>query len=90
VLTLSDLECDYLNAQQCCSKLNIWSIPKITAHAVIVILLLFTGHWILFLVNIPFLGFLIYDLWRVPRGNLGIYDPAEIYVSELKPVFVVN
>lgn len=22
VITLSDLECDYLNAQQCCSKLN--------------------------------------------------------------------
>ena len=22
VITLSDLECDYLNAQQCCNKLN--------------------------------------------------------------------
>lgn len=25
VITLSDLECDYLNAQQCCSKLNMVS-----------------------------------------------------------------
>ena len=22
IITLSDLECDYLNAQECCSKLN--------------------------------------------------------------------
>lgn len=26
VITLSDLECDYLNAQQCCYRLNLVSI----------------------------------------------------------------
>jgi hypothetical protein len=25
VLILSDLECDYINARQCCAKLNFWS-----------------------------------------------------------------
>ncbi|KAL3231577.1 hypothetical protein MRX96_023289 [Rhipicephalus microplus] len=29
VITLSDLECDYLNAQQCCSKLNGWVLPEV-------------------------------------------------------------
>lgn len=79
VLTLSDLECDYINAQQCCSKLNIWSIPKISAHSIILLLLLFSGHWILFLVNLPFVGYLIYEFLTIPKGNMGIYDPAEIY-----------
>jgi hypothetical protein len=27
VITLSDLECDYLNATSCCEKLNKASIP---------------------------------------------------------------
>jgi hypothetical protein len=26
IITLSDLECDYLNAQECCNKLNFVSI----------------------------------------------------------------
>lgn len=81
VLILSDLECDYLNAQQCCSKLNFWTIPKVTAHVITAALLLFSGHWILFLVNMPFLGYLLYEWWTVPKGNMGIYDPCEIHVS---------
>lgn len=32
VITLSDLECDYLNALECCSKLNRWVPIKIGAH----------------------------------------------------------
>jgi protein cornichon len=84
VLILSDLECDYINAQQCCSKLNFWSIPKVSAHVLVTLLLLITGHWILFLVNVPFVGYLLWEYRTIPRGNIGIFDPAEIHVSELK------
>ena len=27
--TVADLECDYLNAQECCGRLNFWNIPKL-------------------------------------------------------------
>lgn len=81
VLILSDLECDYINAQQCCSKLNFWSIPKVSAHVLVTLILLVSGHWVLFLVNIPFVGYLLYEYKTIPRGNIGIFDPCEIHVS---------
>jgi hypothetical protein len=24
---------------------------------------------------------LIYEYWTIPRGNMGVFDPAEIHVS---------
>uniref|UniRef100_A0A8D8F7J7 Protein cornichon homolog 4 n=1 Tax=Culex pipiens TaxID=7175 RepID=A0A8D8F7J7_CULPI len=79
VIILSDLECDYLNAQQCCSKLNFWVVPKLSAHCFLAFVLLLNGSWILFIANAPMVGWLLYDLVKVPTGNLGIYDPAEIH-----------
>ncbi|XP_046663736.1 protein cornichon homolog 4 [Homalodisca vitripennis] len=79
VITLSDLECDYLNAQQCCSKLNMWVIPKLLAHALIVILFLLYGWWILALTNIPMVVWMSYEYAMVPSGNTGVYDPTEIH-----------
>uniref|UniRef100_A0A182SU40 Uncharacterized protein n=1 Tax=Anopheles maculatus TaxID=74869 RepID=A0A182SU40_9DIPT len=79
LIILSDLECDYLNAQECCSKLNFWSIPKLAAHGFLTFLLLIHGNWMLCLVNLPMVGWLVYEQIRVPPGNIGIYDPAEIH-----------
>ena len=69
-----------MNAQQCCSKLNIWTIPKVAAHILLTLMLLMTGHYYLFLVNVPFVSYLVYEYYKVPRGNIGIFDPAEIHV----------
>ncbi|XP_026737967.1 protein cornichon homolog 4 [Trichoplusia ni] len=79
IITLSDLECDYLNAQECCDKLNYWLLPKYTAHSIITILLLLHGQLILFLLNLPMFIWLTFEYFTVPRGNLGAYDPAEIH-----------
>ncbi|XP_018336228.1 protein cornichon homolog 4 [Agrilus planipennis] len=79
VITLSDLECDYLNAQQCCSKLNVWIMPKLIAHVFLQSLLLLHGHWLLMLANIPMTAWLAYEILKVPKGNLGVYDPTEIH-----------
>lgn len=76
---MSDVECDYLNAQQCCSKLNFWVIPKLVAHAFIMIAILVTGHYWLFLLNVPMLVWSGYELYSLPSGNMGIYDPTEIH-----------
>lgn len=79
VITLSDLECDYLNAQECCSRLNMWVLPKMIVHTFLVFLLL--THWQLnlTLVNIPMTLWLIYEYYNVPSGNMGVYDPTEIH-----------
>lgn len=79
IIILSDVECDYLNAQQCCSKLNIWVIPKAGAHTFLVIAFLLTGHYWLFLFNLPLVGWSIYELYTLPPGNMGVYDPTEIH-----------
>lgn len=49
------------------------------AHTVLLTLLLFHGHWLLAFVNIPLAGWLIRELFHIPRGNLGVFDPAEIH-----------
>lgn len=30
-------------------------------------------------VNIPVAGWMVYELMHVPRGNIGVYEPTEIY-----------
>ncbi|KAB0793013.1 hypothetical protein PPYR_12633 [Photinus pyralis] len=79
VITLSDLECDYLNAQQCCSKLNPWVAPKLIAHVFITVFIGLQGHWLLMLANLPMIGWLTYEIINIPKGNLGLYDPTEIH-----------
>lgn len=80
VITLSDLECDYLNAQQCCSKLNGWVLPEVIAQAVLTVLLFFVNfHWILFALNVPMVVWQVYKYLTVPDCNFGVYDPTEIH-----------
>ncbi|KAF7990397.1 hypothetical protein HCN44_000202 [Aphidius gifuensis] len=83
VIILSDLECDYLNARQCCSRLNKWVIPKTVAHSVLNLCLLLYGHWILFLMNLPLTIWLWYEYLTVPKGNTGVFDPTEIHNCRL-------
>lgn len=78
-IVFSDLECDYLNAQECCSRLNQWVLPKLFAHLFITLLLLLNGSWILMICNLPMTVWLLYDVLKVPKGNIGVYDPTEIH-----------
>lgn len=80
VITLSDLECDYLNEQECCSKLNYWTLPKLIAHAILVPLFLIYGYYYLALANILPVSWMAYEYFTVPSGNVGVYDPTEIHL----------
>jgi len=69
LITLSDLECDYLNASECCAKLNFvsqlcyrdynndpllqWNVPKLWLQVAIISLLFVTGHGLLLGLNLP-------------------------------------
>lgn len=79
MITLSDLECDYLNATECCSRLNQWVIPKLIAHTFLSAFLLLNGHWLLMIANLPMACWMAYELATVPQGNMGVYDPTEIH-----------
>lgn len=54
-------------------------VPKFTFHAILVFIFLVSGHWIVFLINVPFIAYLGYELYKVPPGNSGVYEPTEIY-----------
>ncbi|XP_014776950.1 protein cornichon homolog 4 [Octopus bimaculoides] len=79
VITLSDLECDYLNARSCCGKLNKWVLPEIVAHGLVSFSLIISGHWILFCLYSAMTAWVIYTFVCIPSGNIGMYDPAEIH-----------
>ncbi|XP_033226007.1 protein cornichon homolog 4-like [Belonocnema kinseyi] len=79
LITLSDLECDYLNAQQCCSRLNVWVMPKLVVHSLLLITLLILGQWALSALNFPVTVWLFYEYFNIPSGNMGVYDPTEIH-----------
>lgn len=79
IITLSDLECDYINARACCSKLNKWVIPEMVGQCLSMMLMLVSFHWFIFLLNIPAAAWNIYRYVKIPMGNMGVFDPTEIH-----------
>nr|XP_023992787.1 protein cornichon homolog 4-like isoform X2 [Salvelinus alpinus] len=61
VITLSDLECDYINARACCSKLNRWVVPELVGQALATVLMLVSLHWFVFLLNLPVAAWNMYS-----------------------------
>ncbi|KAK3093992.1 hypothetical protein FSP39_022628 [Pinctada imbricata] len=88
VITLSDLECDYLNATACCSRINKWVLPEAVAQGILTVLLLFTGHWILFLLYVPCTAWLAYKIITKPSGDIGLYDPTEIHNRQQLKIYM--
>ncbi|XP_016429719.1 protein cornichon homolog 4-like [Sinocyclocheilus rhinocerous] len=66
IITLSDLECDYINARSCCSKLNKVSLDG-EADGKLLSLHKAAYSWD------------VYRYVKVPMGNMGVYDPTEIH-----------
>ncbi|XP_019870478.1 protein cornichon homolog 4 [Aethina tumida] len=83
IITLSDFECDYLNARECCSRMNLFVRIKLFGHIFPTVIFLITGHTYLCLINLPITVFLIYELLKLPSGNMGLYDPTEIHKREV-------
>nr|XP_009860124.1 protein cornichon homolog 4 [Ciona intestinalis] len=79
IITLSDLECDFLNSSTCCAKLNRWVLPEVIAACFCPLVTIFAGHWILFIVNLPFPIYLVNRYLKVSAGNIGVFDPTEIH-----------
>lgn len=53
VLILSDLESDYINPFEASSRINYFILPEFIGQGVLCALCLLTGHWLMFLLNVP-------------------------------------
>jgi len=61
----SDLESDYINPIDLCTKLNQvgtrvltqFTLPEMAAHAFLTVLFLFHGQWVALMINLPLLAY---------------------------------
>lgn len=79
MITLSDLESDYINSSQCASMLNFWTLPRLSAKLTHSLVLLLGQQWLIFLVSLPFSSWLVYRKLKQQPGHSGLYDPTEIH-----------
>uniref|UniRef100_A0A8C5KLE6 Cornichon family AMPA receptor auxiliary protein 4 n=1 Tax=Jaculus jaculus TaxID=51337 RepID=A0A8C5KLE6_JACJA len=79
IITLFDLECDYINARSCCSKLSKWVIPELIGHTIVTVIMLVSLPWFIFLLNLPVATWNIYWFIMVPSGNRRGFHPTEIH-----------
>ncbi len=78
LMTLSDLESDYINSRECCEKLNFWTKPRSIGLIVLCLLPSSGPSWIVPLFSLPFSAWYLWRCWKVPQGNSGLYEPTEI------------
>ena len=76
-----DLESDYLNAADCCRKLNYWFRWRLACLILETsCMFLSRGHFLALLAAVPLIIDLV-KLKRVQRGDSGVFDPTTIRQS---------
>ncbi|XP_076921551.1 protein cornichon homolog 4-like [Bidens hawaiensis] len=69
-----DLETDYINPYELASKINSITLPEFITQGVLCVLHLVTGHWIMFLLCLPYLYYNV---------NLYINKRHLVYATEV-------
>ena len=82
MITLSDLESDYINSLDCSSRLNMWTIPRLVFMMGHSLLLLIQNSWLMLLISLPFTTWLVYSKLKVKEGDSGLYDPTVIHIRD--------
>lgn len=54
-MCLADLEFDYINPYDSASRINQLVMPEFITQGVLALLYLFTGHWFMALLSVPYL-----------------------------------
>ncbi|TFK74031.1 ER-derived vesicles protein ERV14 [Pluteus cervinus] len=75
IIMFSDLESDYVNPIDLCSRLNPLVVPEHGAHAVMTTLFVLSGQWVAILLNAPLVAFNVNKILK--KGH--VYDPTEIF-----------
>ncbi|CAL9738376.1 ER-derived vesicles protein Erv14p [Monosporozyma servazzii] len=71
----ADLEADYINPIELCSKVNQLVVPEAALHAIISLLFLLNGYWFVFLLNLPVLAYNINKIYN----KIQLLDATEIF-----------
>lgn len=71
----ADLEADYINPIELCSKVNRLIVPEAALHGLISTLMLLNGYWFVFLLNLPILAYNLNKIYHKTQ----LLDATEIF-----------
>lgn len=71
----ADLEADYINPIELCSKVNQLIVPEAALHAILSLLFLLNGYWFVFLLNLPILAYNVNKIYN----KVQLLDATEIF-----------
>lgn len=71
----SDLESDYINPIDLCTKLNQFTLPEMCAHGFLTVLFLLNGQWIALAINLPLLAYNVHKF----MNKTYLLDATEIF-----------
>ncbi|KAK5781223.1 cornichon family protein PWA37_002159 [Arxiozyma heterogenica] len=71
----ADLEADYINPIELCSKVNQLVVPEAALHAILSLLFLLNGYWFVFLLNLPILAYNVNKIYN----KVQLLDATEIF-----------
>jgi len=83
----SDLESDQINPIDMCKHLNLFILPEMIVHSLLLVFLLFQGSFVLFAVNIPLFA---WNMYRIQSKKYKL-DATQIFrdqPTEQKILFV--
>nr|GEW39823.1 protein cornichon homolog 4-like [Tanacetum cinerariifolium] len=75
LMCLADLEFDYINPYDSASRINFVILPEFITHGVLCLIYLLTGHWVMFLLALPYLYYNV----RLYNRNQHLVDVTEIF-----------
>ena len=75
LISYSDLESDYVNPIELCSKLNALVLPEYALHAAMIFLLILNFQFMAVFLNLPLLGYHYYRYTERKHWH----DPTEIF-----------
>lgn len=75
VIMYSDLESDYINPIDLCTKLNQFTLPEMCAHGFLTVLFLLNGQWIALAINLPLLAYNVHKF----MNKTYLLDATEIF-----------
>ncbi|KAJ7522069.1 hypothetical protein O6H91_19G082000 [Diphasiastrum complanatum] len=87
LICLSDLEFDYINPYDTSSRINNWIIPEYAIHGGLSVIYLFSGYWLMFLLNLPLLGYHT-KLYMIKQHKLDVTEIFSVLNHEKKLRFI--
>jgi len=77
LISFADLESDYINPIDLCSRINLFILPEVVVHCFLTLLFFLSGFWFEFILNVPLVAWHAYSFVN-KKLNL---DPTAIFSS---------